>query len=136
MPKPFPFELVSPEKLVFSGEVEQVDIPGADGDFGVLAEHSPLISTIRPGVIQIHQGGRVVHRIFIAGGFAEVTPERCTVLADATMAVSDIDRTAAQNDYNLLNNESPTATDEQHKAQHARSLAIAKARVAAAEAGR
>jgi F-type H+-transporting ATPase subunit epsilon len=77
------FELVSPEKLLVSQPVDMVVVPGSEGNFGVLAGHSPFISTIRPGVIDIFEGERIVDRIFIAGGFAEVTETRCTVLAAA-----------------------------------------------------
>jgi F-type H+-transporting ATPase subunit epsilon len=128
MAKPFLFELVSPEKLVFSGEIEQVDIPGSEGDFGVLAEHSPLISTVKPGVIRIHQGGRIAHRIFVTGGFAEVMMDRCTMLADAALPVAEIDAAAAQADFVKLNSESASEADPQQKLK----LDIAKARVAAA----
>src|SRR6516164_3541867 len=85
------FELVSPEKLLLSEAVEMVVIPGGDGDFGVLPGHSLLISTIRPGVIDVHDEGAVGERIFISGGFAEVTPERCTVLADEAVPLSALD---------------------------------------------
>lgn len=86
------FELVSPEKLLLSEEVEMVVIPGAEGDFGVLPGHTPVISTVRPGVIHIFEGGAVKTRIFVAGGFAEVTAERCTVLAEEAVPLDDIDR--------------------------------------------
>lgn len=86
------FELVSPEKLLLSEEVEMVVIPGAEGDFGVLPGHTPVISTVRPGIIHIFQGGSVKTRIFIASGFAEVTAERCTVLAEEAIPLDDIVR--------------------------------------------
>ncbi|MBT5809875.1 MAG: ATP synthase F1 subunit epsilon, partial [Rhodospirillaceae bacterium] len=73
-------ELVSPEKLLLSEQVEMVVIPGEDGDFGVLPGHSPVISNIRPGVLSVFENGAVTQRIFIASGFAEVTMERCTIL--------------------------------------------------------
>ena len=72
------FELVSPEKLLVSQPVEMVVVPGEEGDFGVLPRHAPMISKVRPGLIQIYQGGQVQESIFVAGGFAEVTPARCT----------------------------------------------------------
>ncbi len=84
------FELVSPEKLLISEAVEMVVVPGAEGDFGVLPGHSLLISTVRPGVINIHEGGAIKKSIFVAGGFAEVSPERCTVLAEEAIPVADI----------------------------------------------
>lgn len=92
------FELVSPEKLLLSEEVEMVVIPGAEGDFGVLPGHTPVISTVRPGVIHIFEGGSVKTRIFVAGGFAEVTAERCTVLAEEAVSLDDIDRDKVEQD--------------------------------------
>ena len=82
------FELVSPERLLRSDPVAMVVVPGAEGDFGVLPGHSLLISTVRPGVIDVYEDDRTTlsERIFISGGFAEVTPERCTVLADEAVA--------------------------------------------------
>jgi F-type H+-transporting ATPase subunit epsilon len=85
------FELVSPEKLVFSGEVEQVDVPGAEGDFGVLAGHAPVVTTLRPGILTVHGAGGA-QRIVVLGGFAEVSAQGLTVLADVAEAVEGIDR--------------------------------------------
>jgi F-type H+-transporting ATPase subunit epsilon len=85
------FELVSPEKLVFSGEVEQVDVPGAEGDFGVLAGHAPFVTTLRPGILTVHGAGGA-QRIVVLGGFVEVSAEGLTVLADVAEAVEAIDR--------------------------------------------
>ena len=90
------FELVSPERLLMSEPVEMVVVPGAEGDFGVLPGHSLLIATVRPGVIDIHEGGQVRESIFVAGGFAEVSPERCTVLVEEAVPVADIDKAAAE----------------------------------------
>jgi len=90
------FELVSPEALVLSRDVEMVVVPGSEGDFGVLPRHTPLISNVRPGVLRVYESGQVTERIFVAGGFAEVTPARCTVLADEAMPVAEIDRAAAE----------------------------------------
>jgi F-type H+-transporting ATPase subunit epsilon len=87
----FHFDLVSPDKLVFSGEVDQVDVPGVDGDFGVLAGHAPLIALIKPGVLVVHEGGRQ-HRIVVTGGFAEVNPQGLTILADIAASVEEFDR--------------------------------------------
>ena len=90
------FELVSPERLLMSEAVEMVVVPGAEGDFGVLPGHSLLISSVRPGVINIHEGGEIKDSIFVAGGFAEVSPERCTVLAEEAVRVTDITRDGAE----------------------------------------
>ncbi len=90
------FELVSPERLLKSEPVEMVVVPGTEGDFGVLPGHSLLIATVRPGVIDIHEGGQVTESIFVAGGFAEVSPEHCTVLAEEAVPTADIDKDAAE----------------------------------------
>lgn len=92
------FELVSPERLLVSEDVEMVVVPGGEGDFGVLPGHSPMISTVRQGVIHIFASGSVSSRIFVAGGFAEVTGSRCTVLAEEALAVDDINRTQVETD--------------------------------------
>ncbi|MDI1342693.1 MAG: F0F1 ATP synthase subunit epsilon [Pseudolabrys sp.] len=86
------FELVSPEKLVFSGEVEQVDVPGAEGDFGVLAGHAPMVTTLRPGVLTVKAAGGE-QKIVVLGGFAEVSASGLTVLADTADSLADFDRT-------------------------------------------
>jgi F-type H+-transporting ATPase subunit epsilon len=88
---PLHFELVSPEKLVFSGEVDQVDVPGAEGDFGVLQGHAPFIATLRPGILTVHGAGGA-QKIVVLGGFAEVSAEGLTVLADLAETVEEIDR--------------------------------------------
>jgi F-type H+-transporting ATPase subunit epsilon len=90
------FELVSPAKLLLSDAVEMVVVPGADGDFGALPRHSPLISTVRPGTIEVYNGGKVTNRVFVAGGFAEVTGDRVTVLAEEAIPVADLTREGAQ----------------------------------------
>ena len=86
------FELVAPEELLFSEPVELVVVPGAEGDFGVLPGHSALISTLRTGVIAVYENDAVSQRIFVSGGFAEVTPERCTVLADEAVTLESANR--------------------------------------------
>jgi F-type H+-transporting ATPase subunit epsilon len=87
----FHFELVSPEKLLFSGDVEQVDVPGVEGDFGVLAEHAAMVTTLRPGILTVHGAG-AEQKIVVFGGFAEVSKDGLTVLADVAEAAEDIDR--------------------------------------------
>jgi F-type H+-transporting ATPase subunit epsilon len=91
----FHFELVSPDKISFSGEVDQVDVPGAEGDFGVLAGHAPLIALIRPGLMTVHAGGEQT-RLVVLGGYAEVGPDGLTVLADVATSVEDLDRASLQ----------------------------------------
>ena len=87
----FHFDLVSPEKLLFTGEVEQVDLPGSEGDMGVLADHAPLVTTLRPGIIVVHREGGDM-RVVVNGGFAEVGPAGLTVLADMAVPIAEFDR--------------------------------------------
>jgi F-type H+-transporting ATPase subunit epsilon len=87
----FHFDLVSPERLVFSGEVEQVDVPGTEGDFGVLAYHAPLIAMLKPGILTVRRAGEAT-RIVVVGGFAEVNGQGLTVLADMATPVEEFDR--------------------------------------------
>jgi F-type H+-transporting ATPase subunit epsilon len=89
----FHFDLVSPEKLAFSGEVDQVDVPGTEGDFGVLAGHAPVVATIRPGILTVTTGTNH-QKIIVLGGLAEVSEKGLTVLADVATSVQDVDRTA------------------------------------------
>ena len=87
----FHFDLVSPEKLAFSGEVDQVDIPGVEGDFGVLAGHAPDVAAIRPGILTVTTGGRH-EKIIVLGGLAEVSEKGLTVLADVATSLDELDR--------------------------------------------
>jgi F-type H+-transporting ATPase subunit epsilon len=89
----FQFNLVSPEKLLVAGEVTQVDVPGAEGDFGVLAGHSPFVTTLRPGILTIYRDGGAL-RVAVTGGFAEVSDAGLTVLADVAVPVEDVNRDA------------------------------------------
>jgi F-type H+-transporting ATPase subunit epsilon len=89
----FHFDLVSPEKLAFSGEVDQVDIPGAEGDFGVLAGHAPVVATVRPGILTVTAGG-TKQKIIVTGGLAEVSEKGLTLLADVATSIEEVDRQA------------------------------------------
>ena len=91
MPSTFHFDLVSPEKLAFSGEVDQVDIPGVEGDFGVLAGHAPVVAAVRPGILTITTGG-AQQKIIVLGGLAEVSDNGLTVLADVATSTQELDR--------------------------------------------
>jgi F-type H+-transporting ATPase subunit epsilon len=87
----FHFDLVSPEKIAFSGEVEQVDIPGVEGDFGVMAGHAPLVASVRPGIMTVTVGGKH-EKIIVLGGLAEISEKGLTVLADTATSMQDLDR--------------------------------------------
>ena len=112
----FHFDLVSPEKLAFSGEVDQVDIPGVEGDFGVLAGHAPVIAAVRPGILTVATGG--AHRkIIVLGGLAEVSDNRVTVLADVATSIQDVDR--AQFAETIAEMEAKLAEKEGSELDHA-----------------
>lgn len=105
----FHFDLVSPERLAFSGEVDQVDIPGVEGDFGVLAGHAPVVAGIRPGILTITAGGKH-EKIIVLGGLAEVSEKGLTVLADVATSLDELDRarfaeTIAEMEENLKEHE-------------------------------
>jgi len=88
----FRFDLVSPEKLAFSGDVDQVDIPGLEGDFGVLAGHAPVVAAVRPGIVTVTTGG-TRQKIIVLGGLAEVSDKGLTLLADVATSLDELDRT-------------------------------------------
>lgn len=107
------FELVTPERLVLSAEVEMVVVPGTEGNFGVLPGHSPLISTIRPGMIEIYETRPTVsERIFVVSGIAEVTPERCTVLAEEAMAPSALNRAETEAELQTIEGNLPSLREQ------------------------
>ncbi len=92
----FQLELVSPERLLLSRQVEMAVIPAAEGEMGVLPGHSPMVVALRGGVISVRENGAESERLFVAGGFAEVSPDRCTVLADEATPVADLSRAEAE----------------------------------------
>ena len=110
----FTFELVTPERLLLSEPAEQVVVPGSEGDFAVLAGHAPVISTLRPGVIEITlpQGRQ---RIFVKKGVAEADPERLTVLAQTALAVDDLDSGRISAELKAAESELAEAKDDQSK---------------------
>ena len=114
------FELVTPERLVVSEMVEMVVVPGTEGNFGVLPGHSPLISTIRPGMIDIYETRPTISgRIFIVSGIAEVTPERCTVLAEEAMDPATLDRGAIEAELQVVEGNLPSLRDQVGRASGA-----------------
>ena len=125
------FELVSPERLLLSREVDMVVVPGSEGDMGILPRHAPAISTVRPGTLVIYEDGKVTDRIFIAGGFAEITGERCTVLAEQAMLVEDIDRDEITRELGDLREDIAAAAGDSERAAAEAALAVAEAKLAA-----
>ncbi|PPR18976.1 MAG: ATP synthase epsilon chain [Alphaproteobacteria bacterium MarineAlpha9_Bin7] len=90
------FELVSPERLLVSEGADMVVVPGEEGDFGVLPGHALFLSGVRPGTIEVYNGETISDRIFVAGGFAEVTGERCTVLAEEAVNLAEVERVSVE----------------------------------------
>jgi F-type H+-transporting ATPase subunit epsilon len=140
------FELVSPEKLLLSEAVAMVVVPGSEGNFGVLPGHALLISTVRPGVIDVYsdEQTQISERIFVSGGFAEVTPERCTVLADEALPLASLDRSEIEQQARSLEATVTSLRDQLARQQGAerervagelraaeRRLAVATAKLAA-----
>lgn len=125
------FELVSPEKLLVSQAVDMVVVPGGEGNFGVLPGHAPMITTVRPGVIDIFEGERVIDRIFVAGGVAEVTEVRCTVLAEEATAVASLNRAEIETQVRDLGDDAGDAKSDAERAAIEARLAVARAKLEA-----
>ncbi len=127
------FELVTPVGLFTSEEVDMVVVPGSEGDFGVLPGHTPFLTTVRPGVINIHNDGAVEKSLFIEGGFAEATPERCTVLAEGATDVADLTAEEATARLSAAE-EALSGADEDGKPAAEKEALIARAQAQAAGA--
>lgn len=122
----FHFDLVSPEKLAFSGEVDQVDIPGVEGDFGVLAGHAPVVAAIRPGILTVTTGA-THQKIIVLGGLAEVSEKGLTVLADVATSMDELDRaklaeTIAEMEENLKEHEGSELDQALERLDHYKSV--------------
>lgn len=130
------FELVAPEKLLLSAPVNMVVVPGAEGDFAALPGHAAFISGIRTGVIDVYENNRDVidRRIFVSGGFAEVTPERCTVLADEAVSLDGADRGAADRRLHAAREALEDANNDAARLAAAAEVTVAEALLAAIDA--
>jgi F-type H+-transporting ATPase subunit epsilon len=126
----FHFDLVAPERVLFSGDVDQVDLPGSEGDFGVLAEHAPLVTTLRPGILTIRSGGGEL-RVVVSGGFAEVGPGGLNVLADLAVPIEDFDRMWLEGEIKDTEEDVADAKDARARDKLAHRLAMLKALEAA-----
>jgi len=120
------FEFVSPERVLFSGDVDQVDLPGAEGDMGILADHAPLVTVLRPGIVTIYRGG-AREPVVVTGGFAEVGPAGLTILADRAVARADFDLASLSTEIKNTEEDIADATDEAQRDKLARHLAQLKA---------
>ena len=114
-------EFVSPERVLFSGDVDQVDLPGSEGDMGILPGHAPLVTTLRPGIVTVFSGGKR-EPIVVIGGFAEVSPAGLTVLADSAVARADFDMTLLASEIKDAEEDVADCTDDAERDKLARHL--------------
>jgi F-type H+-transporting ATPase subunit epsilon len=119
-------EFVSPESVLFSGDVDQVDLPGAEGDMGILAGHAPLVTVLRPGIVTIFQGHEKVP-VVVIGGFAEVSPAGLTVLADRAVAREDFDMALLAGEIKDAEEDVADCTDDAERDRLVRHLEQLKA---------
>ncbi|GBD42327.1 ATP synthase epsilon chain [bacterium HR39] len=127
------FELISPERVLASVEADMVVVPGAEGDFGVLPLHAPLVSLLRPGVIRVYEGDRVTSRTFVGSGFAVVDERGLTVLAEEAEPLEQIDLERARRRLRELEEDLEDAKTDEERQRLERLVAVARARVEAAE---
>lgn len=120
------FSLVSPERELFAGEVEQVDAPGVEGEFGVLPRHAPFMTTLKPGVVRIYEGGQVIP-VFVRGGFADVTPAGFTILAEEAVRLSDVDVAALDAELSNARSDAADPGDDARRARGAARVAYLEA---------
>ena len=109
------FELVSPAKLLFSGDVVSVTLPGSEGEMGIFEGHSPLLSTLRPGFVTVAKEGGAVEKIFVRGGFAEVNPQGLTVLAETAIASADLNASAMADQIKSAETDIAESLDDEGK---------------------
>lgn len=126
------FELVAPERLLASELADMVVAPGAEGDFGVLPQHSLFMTLLRPGVIEIHDGGAVRQRIFVGGGFAEVNERGCIVLAEEAVLVEEIDLDQARRRLRDAQDDIGAAKSDVERARYEHEISVAEAQIAVA----
>ena len=120
------FSLVSPERELFSGEVKQVDAPGAEGEFGVLPQHAPFMTTLKPGVVRIYEDSGVTP-VFVRGGFADVTPAGLTILAEEAIRLADVDVVALEQEIEGARSDANDPGNEDRKAAAVDRLAYLEA---------
>lgn len=129
----FHFELVSPERLLFAGEVESVIVPGSEGQFTVMRDHAPFMSTMKPGVVEVVESGSRRQRLFVRGGFADVSPTGLTILAEQAIPVEDLD--AARIETEVRNAEEDLADAQTDEGKRVAAEKIAQLREAKAALG-
>jgi len=130
---PVNLEIVSPERLLLSRPVDMVVIPASEGDMGVLEGHAPAIVMLRGGIIALYEGERITDQMYVAGGFAEVTPERCTVLAERALPVAELDRSGAERAIADAREDLAEAKTDAARAAAENEIAVGEAAIAALE---
>jgi len=120
------FELVSPEKLLMSAQASMVVIPGTEGDFGILAGHTDIISNIRAGIVDVYRDEIIDRRVFVSGGVAEVSEDRCTILADEAIFLEEVDRKTAEDRLSGAQRTLDESQDEASRVIAERQVAIAR----------
>jgi F-type H+-transporting ATPase subunit epsilon len=116
------FDLVSPERMLLSEEVDMVTLPGSEGYFGVLAGHAPVLSTLRPGLIDVKGGAEGDMRIFVRGGFAEVNPDKVVVLAEEAIPLAELDVAALEQNIRDAEEDVASATTDAERDRYAAKL--------------
>ncbi len=125
----FSFILVSPEKILYEKDVSMVVIPGEEGDIGVLPYHAPLLTLLRPGVVTVYEEGKIGVKIFVNGGFAQITPEKCTALVTEGTPLESISKETLELEIkNLLEDVADSQTVDERK-QTGQQLDIARAKL-------
>ena len=122
----FHFELVSPERLLFAGDVEAVVVPGSEGQFTVLKDHAPLMTTLKPGVIEVDETGARKHRLFVRGGFADVNAAGLTILAEQAIPLDELN--VATLDREIKNAEEDVADAKSDETRRAAEQKLAQLR--------
>lgn len=120
------FSLVSPERELFSGDVKQVDAPGVEGEFGVLPQHAPFMTVLKPGVVRIHEASGVTP-VFVRGGFADVTPAGLTILAEEAVRLADVDAASLESEIAKVRSDANDPGDETRRKRAAERLAYLEA---------
>ena len=115
MPSKLHFKIVSPERLLFADDIDMVTIPGSQGDFGVLPSHAPVVSTLRPGLVTIYGEGDIKERIYVADGFAHITEESCTILAEESIFLAEMDANMIEETIKQAKKELENARTEEEK---------------------
>lgn len=132
----FQFSLVSPEKILMSGDVRMVTVPGSEGEFGVLAHHAPILSSLKDGIVTVEMDDGASERIFVAGGFADMNENICTILAEDAVNVNEIDVVALEKQREVLNEKLDMLSSgeevDSEKAQMERELGIVEQKLSLA----